>query len=251
MTLRPRGVRPEPARTAEDVRAFFDRIASEYADSHGDPGRLLRYRARLLRRWARLDGDELVVEIGCGTGDHILSLAKRCASGVGVDFSSAMIRRARERAPDGKVSFRVDDATRLETFGRAEADVVVCVGSLEHVPDKRAVFAAVRRILKPGGRFVCLTVNGGYLWHRTVAPLLGFGTRHIATDRFLSQAQAAALASSAGFKTVATRFWSFVPRGDVPPGISGLLEAIDVMGRLLGVGAFRGGLLILAEAART
>lgn len=243
---KPYGVRTKDVKKPDDIRSFFDDIARDYTDMHGNPGRLLRYRSKLLIREACLQGNETLVEIGCGTGDHILGVGKEVQKRIGVDFSPEMIRRANTRILGteltSSISFQVDDATRLKTISDSSVDVVFCVGSLEHIPDKAAVFASVNRVLKPGGRFICLTVNGGYLWYHTIAPLLRYNTHHLSTDQFLIRNDIIQLASEAGFKSQRIGYWSFIPCGDMPPLAEFLFRMLDMAGRLFRVASFRGGI---------
>ncbi len=230
------------------VREFFDRLAAKYRDTHGDPDRLLADRVAILRWAGGFSRSDRVLEIGCGTGDHLAALAPFVGSGVGVDVSPPMIRAARRRAGrTARLSFRVDEAERLATLAEASFDRVLCVGALEHMSDQAAVLASVHRVLVPGGRFVCLTVNGGCLWYTTLAPFLGLDTRHLSTDHFLRAREAAALARGAGFTEVGTGWWSFVPRGDMPRPAAAAMTALDRLGAFLGIGAWRGGLLIGAR----
>ena len=106
---------------------------------------------------------------------------------VGTDVSAAMVEVASRLAEainaGPNVSFRVDPAEELGTVADASVDVVICVGSLEHIPDKARVLSQVRRVLVPGGRFVCLTPNGDYGWYRHAAPVWRMDEFR---DRFLS-----------------------------------------------------------------
>lgn len=250
-----RGVRAHHVRNVEDIRGFFDRIAGSYADRHGPAESLLAYRCAILKRALRAVPGGTLLEVGCGTGDHLLALAEGARRAIGVDFSPAMIRRASLRRPantgsddEANVEFLVDDATTLESLDDGTVDAAFCVGALEHVPDKAAVFASVRRVLRRGGRFVCLTVNGEYLWHRRVARLLRYGNRHLSSDRFLGRLECSELALQAGFSRVEVGYWSFVPAGDMPGSFAALFSLLDSIGRALGMGSLRGGLEIRAEA---
>ncbi len=237
-----------PARDHGDVAAFFDACAAGYADQHGDAGRLLRYRLALLRAAARLRPVDTVLEIGCGTGFHLLALADEYGRGLGVDLSPAMVEAARGRRGRlaAKVDFAVDAGERLATVPDGAVDVVLAVGALEHMLDQAAVCKSVHRVLAPGGRFVCLTVNGGGLWYRRLAPALGLDTRQLATDRYLTRHELERLLREAGFGALDLSYWTFVQRGDMPPPAAALLAALDRAGRLLGAGALRGGLRALA-----
>lgn len=242
-----------PARPAEnhrDVAAFFDAAAAGYAEAHGDAGELLRYRLGLLREAARLGPEDVVLEIGCGNGLHLLALAGEMRRGIGVDLSPAMIEAARRRAagiPGGdRVAFAAGPAETLDAVEDAAVDVVLCVGSLEHMLDRAAVFRNIYRVLKPGGRLACLTLNGGALWYRWVAPACRIETRQLVTDRYLRRAELAGLARDAGFGEPRIDAWTFVQRGDMPAAFAWLFGRLDLLGRLIGSSFLRGGLRMQA-----
>lgn len=230
------------ARDHGDVRAFFDRSAPSYVDMHGPPARLLRYRASLLRDAAGFQPNDIVVELGCGDGMHLFAMARDFARGIGIDISEAMVERARRAAPDARFRFAAGVGEQIPTVDDGSVDVVYCVGSLEHMLDQPAVARSAFRVLRRGGRFAGLTPNGGYVWYRRIAPLLGLQTQHLATDHFLTRAELDAILREAGFTNIAIDSWTFIPRGDMPAWIAYLLDGLDLLGRALGIGALRGGL---------
>ena len=163
-------------------------------------------------------------------------LADSFARGIGIDLSPAMLRVARRqmaRSPWGqKLQFTVDLAEQLGSVADASIDVVFSVGALEHMLDKGRVVANVFRVLRPGGRFICLTPNGHYLWYRWLAPLCRLETRHLSTDWYLSRRQLAHLLHTAGFRDPAFSYWTFIPHGDMHPLHAALLDVLDRCGRI-------------------
>ncbi|MFL6213204.1 MAG: class I SAM-dependent methyltransferase [Blastocatellia bacterium] len=231
--------------TAE-IRDFFDRSARAYYEQHGHPARLLDYRVGLIKRHARLRRDDVVLDVGCGNGHHLMALSSDIRRGIGIDLSPAMIEIAQQRLLDlsapAELTFISDDAERLATQAAASVDLALCVGAFEHMLNKAAVAANVRRVLKPGGRFFCLTVNGGYVWYRRLAPLFGLETRHLSTDRFLKGDELARMLTESGFSRVEVGCWTFVPKGDMPATCAAICDGLDWVGRLLRIAALRGGL---------
>jgi SAM-dependent methyltransferase len=73
--------------------------------------------------------------------------------GVGVDVSSAMLEVARRDVPDRSRLFVQGDAVRLP-LADAAFDTVFMLGGIHHVNDRAGLFAELRRILRPGGRFL-------------------------------------------------------------------------------------------------
>jgi SAM-dependent methyltransferase len=101
---------------------------------------------------------EVVVDLGCGRGQDVIRAAGRVgASGeaVGVDASEAMLEKARSSLPPflANARFVRSDLAALD-LPAGMADVVISNCTINHAPDKEAVYREIRRILKDGGRFV-------------------------------------------------------------------------------------------------
>lgn len=115
------------------------------------------YEFREMLKGVELSPEDVVLDIGCGTGDQTLLLAKECAKAVGIDPSEQSIQNARFIA--SCVGRRVNcefRCTRLEDAGfEGECfDKVFSICVLEHIPDYRAVLHETHRVLKPGGWLV-------------------------------------------------------------------------------------------------
>ena len=97
-----------------------------------------------------------VVEVGCGTGRNTAWLRERAAEIVGLDFSEAMLARARIRVNDPRVRFIQHDACAPWPLADSSADVVIAMLILEHVEHLQIVFAEAARVVAAGGQFfVC------------------------------------------------------------------------------------------------
>lgn len=232
------------------MRDFFDALASEYRDGHGDAERLLRDRLALIRRLLPARQRASLLEIGCGTGIHLFALAGEFAYAAGVDLSPQMIAAAeRTRARDprhARVRLVAEPAERMASIADDAVDAVLCVGAFEHMPDPHAVLVEVVRVLRPGGVFVCLSPNGGYVWYTRLAPWLGLETRHLSSDRFIVPNEWPRLLRGAGLEPSKAGTWRFVPSGDMPRGFGFLLAGLDRIGAALRIAALRGGYYVRA-----
>ncbi|MFO1417574.1 MAG: methyltransferase domain-containing protein [Methylotetracoccus sp.] len=241
-------------RTPEDIRAFFDTAAGHYAEAHGNAGQLLGYRLAVLRSLLPPPGPLHLVELGCGPGEHLLALCPGYEKATGLDLSPAMIDRARaNHAAMGSprsVRFAVDDAARLDRLGDASVDALFCVGTFEHLPHKVEALKMIHRVLAPGATFVCLTLNGDYLWYASLAPSLGLATKHLSSDEAVGARELHRLLAATGLQAETTGYWTFIPRGDMPKPLAGLLSGLDRVGRLLRMSSLRGGLYVKATKPR-
>ena len=107
--------------------------------------------ARLLDR--AIPGDAKVLEVGCGTGQMSLYLARARRTVIGADLTRPSLLLAARAAR----RFGVDQALFVETdlnrpgLKAGAFDVVYCSGVLHHTPDPKAAFQSIVRLAKPGG----------------------------------------------------------------------------------------------------
>jgi trans-aconitate methyltransferase len=96
--------------------------------------------------------DEAILDLGCGTGDLAAEIAAASGANVrGMDFSEAMVARAREKYPD--IRFWTGDAQDFTLD--APVDAVFSNAALHWMKRRpEGVVASVWGALKPGGRFV-------------------------------------------------------------------------------------------------
>ena len=136
-------------RHADFFLAFVDRgLASENG-----------YVNLLLSQLVACLGDHLagakVCDLCCGegyAGRHLMTQGAREV--VGIDAAPALIEEAKRRATTPALSYRVDDAQALNSVADGEFDAVICQMAMMDVADHRQLFAAVRRVIVPGGPFV-------------------------------------------------------------------------------------------------
>lgn len=108
--------------------------------------------------FAQIKAGDVVVDLGSGAGNDAFvarELTGEHGKVIGIDFTEAMIELARKNAEKlqyHNVEFRQGD---IESIPMSEntADVVVSNCVLNLVPNKKAVFKEIYRILKPGGHF--------------------------------------------------------------------------------------------------
>ncbi len=141
---------------AEDVRGMFDRIAPVYDAMN----RVMT--AGLDRRWRRLTVREVVwpgdrvLDVCCGTGDLALESERRGGRVVGLDFSEAMLERARPKS--GTIEWVRGDALSLP-FPEAEFDAVTVGFGIRNLEDLERGLGEIQRVLRSGGRLGVLEIT--------------------------------------------------------------------------------------------
>jgi len=150
------GSLPSPA---PDPRiAFFDQQAPTWDQCGPDPATTLRRLQELSAELGLRPGLD-VLEIGCGTGQITGWLAESVRPGrvVAVDFSPAMLERARARVVNAE--FQLLDICGAQPLG-ARFDLVLCFQAFPHFRDREAALRQIARGLRPGGRLVVLHLAG-------------------------------------------------------------------------------------------
>ena len=129
---------PELSRVPEDSVASFAGVANHWTLGRVEPG-------------------ETVLDLGCGAGTDLLIAVQMTGPAgrvIGVDMTSAMLRRARDSAGAmGLENVELHEAL-IESvpIEDASVDMVISNGVIDLVPDKDAVLDEIDRVLRPGGR---------------------------------------------------------------------------------------------------
>jgi len=204
-----------------EVRRMFDRISPVYDAMN----RVMT--VGLDQRWRRATVDAVVrpgdrvLDACCGTGD--LALAARARGGLvtGLDFSEAMLVRARRKGPD--LRWVQGDMLALP-FADGEFDAVTVGFGVRNVEDLERALAEMRRVTVGGGRagILEITTPRGLLapfyrlWFDRIVPLLGrvlpgggaYTYLPASVRRFPGPDELAALLRTAGYDDVGYRLFA-------------------------------------------
>jgi SAM-dependent methyltransferase len=100
------------------------------------------------------------LDLGCGTGTHVVYMARQGRQAIGVDFVPAAIAKAREKARQAGVAdlaqFTVGDVTRLPALNLPKCGFALDMGCFHglNADDQRRYVAGLASLLLPGG--LCL-----------------------------------------------------------------------------------------------
>jgi len=136
-------------------RAFFDSIASVWDEKFYH---IANDQKNLDRHCILFDikKGHKVLDIGCGTGvmfGRLKKLAGKRGRVIGIDFSPAMIKRAKSKHKNDKKNFICADAHYLPFEGKM-FDRVIYFSCFPHFSDKKKAIKEACRVLKPKGKLI-------------------------------------------------------------------------------------------------
>jgi len=112
-----------------------------------------------------------ILDVGCGTGRHLIELTKRGYKVTGIDLSETQLKKARERADllSLKVNLLRADARTLPFDSEFDIAIMLCEGGFPLMETDEMNFEILRNItkaLKPKRKFIFTTLNGLFpLYH--------------------------------------------------------------------------------------
>jgi ubiquinone/menaquinone biosynthesis C-methylase UbiE len=172
----------------------YDPIAADYARHRRADPEVLQVLA------SKLTPASAVLEIGCGTGNYIVTLqAAVGCSCWGIDPSMEMLASAKKRS--GTIPFQLGRAESLD-FPAESFDLVFSVDVIHHVADRQVFFQEAYRVLRAGGRICTVTESAGMIRQRLHA-LYFPETVAVELGRYPSVTVLRELMEEAGFRQLA------------------------------------------------
>ena len=176
--------------------AYFNEVAESWDTWESrDPSAAIRLEKGLSD--LELRGDEIVVDVGCGTGNLTRALLRHLSSKgrvIGVDIAARMVDIARRKIQDERAVWYVADAAKLP-LPNDSVDRVICFSVWPHFDNPLACTAEFYRVLLPGGSL--------HVWHLSsrerINSIHASAGEAVRSDILHSGLDVAALLSGVGF----------------------------------------------------
>lgn len=180
---------------------FWDNLAEDYARK--PVSNLPAYQRKLVATKARLRPDDVVLDVGCGTGSLALELAPHVRQVHAMDLSSGMIDIAKRKATAAgvdNVTFHTSTLDGPAALPPASLDMVCAYNILHLVDDRHIALRSIFALLKPGGSLVSSTpcLGQSYVPYRLILPVLRWLGKAPAVEVF-NVAQLDAALTESGF----------------------------------------------------
>jgi arsenite methyltransferase len=142
-----------------DSNSLYNIMADDYSQLEGyNPDADLGLGCGIPTQFAQIKEGDTVIDLGSGAGNDAF-VARRLTGEkgkvIGIDFTEAMIAKARQNAENlqfKNVEFRQGDIEDMPVTSN-KADVILSNCVLNLVPNKHKVFSEIFRVLKPGAHF--------------------------------------------------------------------------------------------------
>jgi ubiquinone/menaquinone biosynthesis C-methylase UbiE len=196
------------------VRRHFDGYAGKWHERLNDHP--FRSRFDVVSRLVAPLKKDVVLDIGCGTGDYCQLFSPDQTDYLGIDLAPEMVRRCQELYPHFR--FLVGDGDSVSAPDNS-SDIVLDIAVIEYYEDPMPHMRELARVTKPGGYVVCAVPNGSNVtkgwntaWGRVVRALKG-ERRDVASTkdprvqhRFKTPSDMKALANLTGLEMVDWQF---------------------------------------------
>ncbi|MBX0356217.1 demethylmenaquinone methyltransferase [Halobacillus sp. Nhm2S1] len=222
----------EPQSKEERVHHVFEKIYERYDSMNSiisfQQHRL--WRKDVMKRMNVKKGDH-ALDVCCGTGDWTMALANAVGADgkvIGLDFSENMLSVGIKKKLAGgvkQVEFQHGNAMSLP-YEDHQFDFVTIGFGLRNVPDYHQVLKELHRVVKPGGRVVCLETSQPtnpvfkklyYFYFGKVMPVFGklfaksyqeYSWLHESAKDFPGKTELKAMFEEVGFKNVTVKSYT-------------------------------------------
>jgi ubiquinone/menaquinone biosynthesis C-methylase UbiE len=165
---------------------WMDRLNAQLYEEYAQSFPMYRVLGKKLIEVAEIQPGQTVVDLACGTGIVTVQLQEQLQDQgkiIGVDMSPAMLEIARQKLP--MVEFIEARGEQLhEVLPESSVDVVICNSAFWQMDVEKAL-AAIKHILKPGGRFIFnLGESDRILSSKSSSPSLHRIMWHIAVEEY-------------------------------------------------------------------
>lgn len=118
---------------------------------------------------AKINKNDIVLDLGCNNGQHSLKIAKHCRKIVGLDYDQQQLNIATASAKDKKITnaqFKKQDLEQKLPLKSNSIDKIIFLDVLEHLVKRQQILREISRVLKPKGLLFLAVPNVETSWKK-------------------------------------------------------------------------------------
>jgi len=145
-----------------NIPKYYDTLASDYDTRFSNPQLdYMRTVENAVLQENLVDFRGLILDVGCGTGEQTLALAKDGFSVIGLDISAEMIRIAKKKSDEAGllIPFIIASADALPFKENSISMLTSMFGAYSHIPEFDRAFSEMHWVLADGGKALFTIVN--------------------------------------------------------------------------------------------
>ncbi|NQV91024.1 class I SAM-dependent methyltransferase [Candidatus Woesearchaeota archaeon] len=208
----------------------YDKIAKHFLERRADKSRFDYNRDIEVPAMVKLIGNvknKVILDLGCGFGDHSLKLSKKGAKKIiGIDLSKELIKFANEQNISN-CKFEVGNIDQKLKFPHNYFDIVISGLAIHYIKNINQLFKEVKRVLKKNGTFVFSTGHPIFdLINQTPKlknEMKALGTRRIIDGNYFDESQKISDLGSIG----KVKMYSYTFETFIKSGLNNGFELID------------------------
>lgn len=154
---------------------LFENYANSYENEVFTKGTIAE--VNFLEQELNENKQAIILDVGCGTGRHSIELAKRGYRPKGVDLSTNMLQKAKDKAEAAgvKIDFEQADARNLPFYNQFDMVIMLCEGGFSLMETDEMNFEILKncsKALKKGGTFIFTCLNALFPVYNSIQDFL-------------------------------------------------------------------------------
>ena len=200
--------------TTNHLKDSFKLEADTDFFSHGNFKKLIAYQKKLILEHLTIKKEDILLDLGCGMGYQLSTLANLIHKGFGIDWSKTMIEKAQKCHSNNNITFSNSTCENIDKFHNHNITKIICIGAFEHFLDHKSILLSCHKILQKNGQLFIMTQNKSVCWHQ-ITKFTKHGLKHNSSDTFFSGSELKTLLKETNFNHIKITYWKFIPSGDI------------------------------------
>ena len=151
-------------RKHREVNNLYSIWAKKY-DSSSPDNLIIVLEEKYLKEFFGKVKDKDILDLGCGTGRHAITLAKKGAKVTAIDFTNAMIKRAKDKAKKARLDIDFEKADITKYSSKKKFDLIISMLVQDHIQNLNSCINVINKASKLGTEVVISNIHPNIIFH--------------------------------------------------------------------------------------